>query len=91
MVENLELFHKTMLFCVNTVGQKACVAALTGYQKSVHEMVAEYDWRKKFLYGALKGIQKIFTFPCEGAFLSPVLNLNLSAGKRWIILLKNRY
>jgi aspartate/methionine/tyrosine aminotransferase len=68
MVEDLELFHKTMLFCVNTVAQKACVAALTGPQDCVEEMVAEYDRRRKFVYGALKGIRKISVFPCEGAF-----------------------
>jgi len=68
MVEDLELFHKTMMICVNSVAQKACVAALTGPQECVQEMVAEYDRRRKFIYGALKEIQRISVFPCEGAF-----------------------
>ncbi len=68
MVEDLELFHKTMLFCVNTVAQKACVAALTGPQDCVDAMVAEYDRRRKYVYQALKGIGRMSTLPCEGAF-----------------------
>jgi aspartate/methionine/tyrosine aminotransferase len=67
-VRELELFHKTLLFCVNTVAQKACVAALRGPQDCVGAMIAEYDRRRTFVHEALRGIERISTPPCEGAF-----------------------
>lgn len=68
IVNDLELFHKTILFCVNSVAQKACVAALVGPQDCVDLMVAEYDRRRKMVEAALKKIKNVSSPPCEGAF-----------------------
>lgn len=68
VVNSLELFNKTMLICVNTIAQKACVAALTGPQDRVNLMVAEYEKRRELVDKTLKRIERISYHPCEGAF-----------------------
>jgi aspartate aminotransferase len=68
IVKDLVRFHKTLVVCVNTVAQKACVAAITGPQDSVEAMRAEYNQRRILVEKALNGIERVRTPPCEGAF-----------------------
>ncbi len=68
IVKDLVRFHKALVICVNTVAQKASVAALTGPQDSVETMRTEYNNRRLLVEKALNGIDGLRTPPCEGAF-----------------------
>jgi len=68
VIRALVELHKALIICVNAPAQKACVAALTGAQDCVESMKAEYQRRMAFVQKALKGIERILTPPCEGAF-----------------------
>lgn len=68
IIKDLVGFHKALVTCVNTPAQKACVAAITGPQDCVESMKKEYDERRRLVENALKGIERISTPPCEGAF-----------------------
>ena len=68
IIRDLELFHKTILICVNTVAQKACAAALKGPQDCVQQMILQYDKRRKVVDRALRGMPGVDVSPCEGAF-----------------------
>ncbi len=68
MIKELVLFHQSMVSCVNTIAQRACVAALTESQDCVEAMRTEYDKRRKFVQKALQGIERISISPSEGAF-----------------------
>ena len=68
IIKDLVGFHKALVTCVNTPSQKACVAAITGPQDCVESMKKEYDERRRLVENALKGIERISTRPCEGAF-----------------------
>jgi aspartate/methionine/tyrosine aminotransferase len=67
-IRDLVGFHKALVICVNAPAQKACVAALTGPQDCVGAMKAEYTRRMELVEKALKGMERISTPPCEGAF-----------------------
>lgn len=68
IIKDLVLFHGSMVTCVNTLAQRACVAALTESQDCVDAMRAEFNERRKFVHKALQGIERISTSPSEGAF-----------------------
>lgn len=68
VIQDLVGFHKALVTCVNAPAQKGCVAALTGPQDCVETMVAEYNKRMNLVEKALKGIERVSTPPCEGAF-----------------------
>jgi len=68
IIRDLVDFHKALVICVNAPAQKACVAALTGPQDCVEAMKAEYTRRMRLVADALKGIERVSTPPCEGAF-----------------------
>lgn len=53
---------------VNSIAQRACVAALTESQDCVDAMRAEYNIRRQFVYKALQGIKRISTSLPEAAF-----------------------
>ncbi len=68
VIRDLVGFHKALVICVNAPAQKGCVAALMGPQDCVEDMTAEYTKRMRLVEKALKGIERISTPPCEGAF-----------------------
>lgn len=51
-----------------SISQKAAVAALTGDQSPIREMVKEFSWRRDFLVKRLKSIEKISFVEPRGAF-----------------------
>ncbi len=64
----LRNLHYYAVLCPNAISQKAAVAALTGPQNCVHEMVKEYSKRRELM---LSGINKIKSLPYtrpKGAF-----------------------
>lgn len=67
IIKDLRLSN-TSMGPVNSIAQRACVAALTGPQDCVDAMRAEYNKRRKFVHKALQGIERILTSPSEGAF-----------------------
>jgi aspartate/methionine/tyrosine aminotransferase len=68
VVRQLVLFHRTIVSCVNTPSQKACVAALTGPQDCVEQMRQSYDKRRKLVEKKLNNIGSLSAPPCQGAF-----------------------
>jgi aspartate/methionine/tyrosine aminotransferase len=68
VIKDLVGFHNALVICVNAPAQKACVAALTEPQDCVEAMKAEYTRRMMLVEKALKGMERISTPPCEGAF-----------------------
>lgn len=68
IIRNLLAAHRTFMYSVNAPAQKACVAALTGSQDCVQNMLAEYERRRRLAQERLQGIQSLSTPPCQGAF-----------------------
>jgi aspartate/methionine/tyrosine aminotransferase len=68
VIKQLVLFHRTIVSCVNTPSQKACVAALTGPQDCVVKMLESYDRRRKMVESKLEEIDCLSAPPCQGAF-----------------------
>ncbi len=54
--------------CVNAPSQYAGIAALTGPQDAVHEMVAEFDARRKLVTAGLNAIDNVTCATPKGAF-----------------------
>jgi aspartate/methionine/tyrosine aminotransferase len=54
--------------CVNTVAQHAGIAALTGPQDAVHEMVAAFDARRQVMVEALNALPGLRCAEPGGAF-----------------------
>ena len=64
----LRKLHYYAVLCPNAISQKAAVAALTGSQDSVQEMVKEYHRRRELVLHELKKIEALsYTIP-KGAF-----------------------
>jgi aminotransferase len=64
----LRKLHYYAVLCPNAISQKAAIAALTGPQDCVQEMVAEFDRRRKLVLHELEKIKPLsYTVP-KGAF-----------------------
>jgi aspartate/methionine/tyrosine aminotransferase len=64
----LRKLHYYATLCPNAISQKAAIAALTGSQHCVGEMVAEYERRREFVLHELGRIGSLsYTIP-KGAF-----------------------
>lgn len=64
----LRKLHYYAALCPNAVSQKAAVAALTGSQDCVQEMLREYNRRRKLLIDELNLIKSFFYTAPKGAF-----------------------
>lgn len=60
--------HYYAVLCPNAISQKAAVAALTGPQACVQEMVAEYNRRREFVLHELEGMETISCLRPRGTF-----------------------
>lgn len=76
IMENIVKVHHTMNICACAVSQKAALAALTGPQDCVVEMVREYDERRKEIVNLLNEIPGFTCQMPKGAFyVFPSINL----------------
>jgi aminotransferase len=64
----LRKLHYYAVLCPNAISQKAAVAALTGPQDCVQEMVTEYNRRRKIVLDELGRIGSVFYIMPKGAF-----------------------
>ncbi len=64
----LRKLHYYAVLCPNAISQKAAVAALTGPQNRVQEMVKEFDRRRKHVLGQLNRIESLSYTKPKGAF-----------------------
>jgi len=64
----LRKLHYYATLCPNAISQKAAVAALTGPQDCVQEMVKEFDKRRKHVLSELNKISKLSYTKPKGAF-----------------------
>ncbi len=67
-VRPLQKLQQNLFISANSFVQHAGVAALNGPQDQVHEMVAEYDRRRKYLLKRLKEIGFGIGYEPEGAY-----------------------
>jgi aminotransferase len=68
IMENVAKVHHTMNVCASIISQKAAIAALTGPQDFLKEMLSEYDRRRREI---VRGVNEIPGFKCQmpnGAF-----------------------
>lgn len=66
--DTLRKVHYYATLCPNAISQKAALAALTGPQECVREMLEEYRRRRKLIIKGLDGLESIsYTIP-NGAF-----------------------
>jgi len=66
--DTLRKLHYYTVLCPNAISQKAAIAALTGPQDCVQEMLKEYDRRRKLIIDELNLIKSApYTMP-KGAF-----------------------
>ena len=64
----LRKLHYYAALCPNAISQKAAVAALTGPQDCVQEMLREYDRRRKLMVDELNLIESLRYMVPKGAF-----------------------
>jgi aspartate/methionine/tyrosine aminotransferase len=68
LTETLRKLHYYAVLCPNAISQKAAVAALTGPQNSVREMVAEFDRRRKHMLSQIDKVGNVSYVKPQGAF-----------------------
>ena len=68
VVKAVNVVQSQMISSVNSISQKAGIAALQGSQDCVREMASEYDRRRLFLHERLNRIEGIRCQSGEGAF-----------------------
>ncbi|RJS69080.1 pyridoxal phosphate-dependent aminotransferase [Candidatus Bathyarchaeota archaeon] len=64
----LRKLHYYTALCPNSISQKAALAALTGPQNCVQEMVKEYDRRRRLVLNELEKIEGLSYVKPKGAF-----------------------
>jgi len=64
----LRKLHYYAVLCPNAISQKAAVAALTGPQDCVQEMISEYNRRREFMLNELEKIESLTYTKPKGAF-----------------------
>lgn len=68
LIENMAKIQQNMVANAPAVAQKAALAALTGHQDCVREMVSQYDSRRRYLVKRLNEIEGISCRTPKGAF-----------------------
>jgi aspartate/methionine/tyrosine aminotransferase len=61
LAQPMYLVHRASVMTINTIAQKAALAALRGPQDCLYEMVAEYDRRRRSI---LKKLENLAGFDC---------------------------
>ena len=64
----LRKLHYYAVLCPNAISQKAALAALTGSQDCVHQMVTEYNRRRKLMLHELDKTRSVAYVKPKGAF-----------------------
>jgi aminotransferase len=64
----LRTLHYYTTLCPNSISQKAALAALTGPQDCVQEMIKEYDRRRRLVIDELNKVKGLFYTMPKGAF-----------------------
>jgi len=68
LIDSLIRVHQYSATCATSFAQKGAVAAYRGSQDKVHDMLNEFDRRRRFLVEALEGIEGVSCVRPEGAF-----------------------
>lgn len=68
LIDQMSKLHYYTVLCPSTIAQTAAMAALSGPQDCVLEMIREYDRRRLAVLEGLQGITGITFVPPEGAF-----------------------
>ncbi len=68
LIDSLIRVHQYSATCATSFAQMGAVAAYRGSQDKVHDMVNEFDRRRRFLVEALESIQGVNCVRPEGAF-----------------------
>lgn len=68
IIRAINVLQSQMLSCVQSLSQKAAVAALTGSQEPVRMMTAEFEKRRNYMMDRLNGMPGITCADSMGAF-----------------------
>lgn len=68
LVKKMDALQSQMTSCPNSIAQKAAVAALTGNQACVQEMLRAFTERRNYIHKRLNAVKGLSLFPPEGAF-----------------------
>lgn len=67
-VKKMDALQSQMTSCPNSIAQKAAVAALTGDQSCVQEMLRAFEERRNYIHKRLNAVKGLSLLPPEGAF-----------------------
>lgn len=67
-VKKMDALQSQMTSCPNSIAQKAAVAALTGNQQCVQEMLCAFIERRNYINKRLTAVKGLSLLPPEGAF-----------------------
>ncbi len=68
LVKKMDALQSQMTSCPNSISQKAAVAALTGNQECVQEMLRAFTERRNYIHKRLNAVKGLSLLPPEGAF-----------------------
>jgi aspartate aminotransferase len=68
LVKKMDALQSQMTSCPNSIAQKAAVAALTGDQHCVQEMLHAFAERRAYIHKRLNAVKGLTLLPPEGAF-----------------------
>lgn len=68
LIDHIKKVHHSVNICASSISQRAALAALTGPQKCVKEMVQEYDSRRRKIVEGLNEIEGVKCLMPRGAF-----------------------
>ncbi len=68
LVKKMDALQSQMTSCPNSIAQKAAVAALTGNQECVQEMLRAFTERRNYIHKRLNAVKGLSLLPPEGAF-----------------------
>ena len=68
LIKPLIPLHFTQVGTINTIAQRACIAALQGPQDCVEKMRLEYDRRRRLIHELINGIEGFHCHLPEGAY-----------------------
>ncbi len=68
LIDSLVRIHQNTMACATTFAQWGGLAAISGPQDETEKMIAEFDRRRKFIFGAMEDLPGVRAVKPQGAF-----------------------
>ena len=92
LVTKMDALQSQMTSCPNSIAQKAALAALTGNQECIQEMLRAFTERRNYIHKRLNAVKGLSLLPPEGAFYAFVkFNFPLSSQEFCMKLLNDAF